>query len=277
MRALALAALLCSAVVCEVLLPALGHAAKAAARGGCAVGVCGTDAVVLAAAPQAPTDLVLDYPSRRLFLLDELGHNAIVAVGVAADSRMVVELARRKCAEHAALFRSPLPTPRLAAAVADAASQAARGAAPRPFGVDVLVVRLRARRALPSRAPPRRRRSRATRRDAATARRQAGFDSAGAPVLYHVDPRGHCRRLRAAGVGGLGAATTEHLASTLEALDASGRGALDASGRGAEITPDGATDLARGALDAAFVKDDAALQMHACDVEVLVLRRPEAN
>ena len=37
----------------EMLLPALDHAAKAATKGGCAVGVCTEDAVLLGAAPQA--------------------------------------------------------------------------------------------------------------------------------------------------------------------------------------------------------------------------------
>ncbi|MFB6071597.1 MAG: archaeal proteasome endopeptidase complex subunit alpha [Halobacterium sp.] len=140
------------------------YAREAVKQGAPVVGVRGGDGVALAShvAPRSP--LVDDRSVEKLATIDD--HVAVGSAGHAADTRRLVDLARRRAQDERVRYGEPATVDVLSTAVADHLQEYTQTGGARPYGTALLV---------------------------------AGYDDE--PRLFEIDPSGATREWRADAVG----------------------------------------------------------------------------
>jgi len=140
------------------------YAREAVGQGAPVVGVRGEDSVVLAAHAPDRSPLAADGDTEKVSGVDD--HVAVAGAGHAADTRQLVDLARRRAQQERVRYGERVPVDELATAVADHLQEYTQSGGARPYGTALLV---------------------------------AGHD--GTPGLVEIDPSGATRSWRADAVG----------------------------------------------------------------------------
>ena len=140
------------------------YAREAVGQGAPVVGVRGEDSVVLAAHAPDRSPLAADGDTEKVASVDD--HVAVAGAGHAADTRQLVDLARRRAQQERVRYGERVPVDELATVVADHLQEYTQTGGARPYGTALLV---------------------------------AGHD--GAPGLVEIDPSGATRSCRADAVG----------------------------------------------------------------------------
>ena len=140
------------------------YAREAVGQGAPVVGVRGEDSVVLAAHAPDRSPLAADGDTEKVAGVDD--HVAVAGAGHAADTRQLVDLARRRAQQERVRYGERVPVAELATVVADHLQEYTQTGGARPYGTALLV---------------------------------AGHD--GAPGLVEIDPSGATRSCRADAVG----------------------------------------------------------------------------
>jgi len=140
------------------------YAREAVKQGAPVVGVRGAECVVLASHTPRRSQLVEPGSVEKLFAVDD--HVAIGSAGHAADTRRLVDLARRRAQDERLRYDEPATVDALATHLADHLQEYTQTGGARPYGTALLV---------------------------------AGYDDA--PRLVEIDPSGATRQWRADAVG----------------------------------------------------------------------------
>jgi len=140
------------------------YAREAVGQGAPVVGVRGADSVVLAAHAPDRSPLAADGDAEKVSSVDD--HVAVAGAGHAADTRQLVDLARRRAQQERVRYGERAPVAELGTAVADHLQEYTQTGGARPYGTALLV---------------------------------AGHD--GDPALVEIDPSGATRSWRADAVG----------------------------------------------------------------------------
>jgi proteasome alpha subunit len=140
------------------------YAREAVKQGAPVVGVRGAESVVLASHSPRRSPLVEPGSVEKLFAVD--GHVAIGSAGHAADTRRLVDLARRRAQDERLRYDEPVTVDALATHLADHLQEYTQTGGARPYGTALMV---------------------------------AGYDDA--PRLVEIDPSGATRQWRADAVG----------------------------------------------------------------------------
>jgi proteasome alpha subunit len=140
------------------------YAREAVKQGSPVVGVCGEDSAVLVSHVPRHSPLVNPGSVEKLFAVDD--HVAIGSAGHAADTRRLVDLARRRAQDERIRYGEATTVGALTTSVADHLQEYTQTGGARPYGVALLV---------------------------------AGYDDG--PQLLEIDPSGATREWRADAVG----------------------------------------------------------------------------
>jgi proteasome alpha subunit len=190
------------------------YAREAVGQGAPVVGVSGEDSVVLAAHASERSPLAADGNADKLGSVDD--HVAVGGAGHAADTRRLVDIARRRAQEERIRYSERVPVDALATAVADHLQEYTQTGGARPYGTALLV---------------------------------AGHDDA--PNLVEIDPSGATRAWNADAVGDGAGEAIEHFEAEYETgLDADDALSLALDGLAAA-----AEDLHVGDVDATLVTE----------------------
>ncbi|KAJ4462337.1 putative Proteasome subunit alpha type-2-B [Paratrimastix pyriformis] len=142
------------------------HALAAVGSGGTSLGIKARNGVVLVTEKKMPSILVDETSIQKVQLLsDNIG---CVYSGVGPDARVLVRKGRKEAEVYGTTFGEPMPTGQQARYLASVMQEFTQSGGVRPFGVSLLV---------------------------------AGFDPAGEPQLFQVDPSGSYWRWKAAAIG----------------------------------------------------------------------------
>ncbi|KAJ8604827.1 hypothetical protein CTAYLR_001032 [Chrysophaeum taylorii] len=185
---------------------------RAASLGGSILGVCAEDKVIIATGhPAESSPSLRAYPVERTWRFDD--DLSVSVVGLMADAHIVADYAYDRLDDHRLAFGTSPPPRRLADAIADAMTAAARQS--RPLGVHVVV--------------------------------------AGRGGLWHVDPGGRLRQFQALAVGNQADALVRDLAKHLEAAgpldEATAAALLRRAWRDALVDSDAPSDTSPPPLD----------------------------
>ncbi|KAJ2644788.1 Proteasome subunit alpha type-4, partial [Coemansia sp. RSA 1287] len=142
------------------------YAQEAVRKGTCAVGICGTDAVVLGVEKKAALKLQDSRTMRKIHQLDQ--HIFIASAGLVADARVLVDMARVECQNHRLTIEDPPTVEFITHYVASIQQRYTQSGGRRPFGISTLIV---------------------------------GFDPDGSPRLFQTDPSGIYYQWKANSIG----------------------------------------------------------------------------
>ncbi|KAJ3196547.1 Proteasome subunit alpha type-2 [Irineochytrium annulatum] len=141
------------------------HALSAVGRGITAVGIKGSNGVVIATEKKLPSPLVDDSTVERVYTICR--NIGVVYSGIGPDARVLVDKARKSAQEYKRVYMEEPPTTILVKEIASIMQEFTQSGGVRPFGVSLLV---------------------------------AGFDDHG-PSLYQVDPSGSYFAWKASAIG----------------------------------------------------------------------------
>merc|ERR1711871_1088858 len=114
----------------EYAMEAIGHA-------GAAIGILGTDGVVLAAEKKTTSKLLeSDKTSEKMYMVDE--HIACAVAGIRADANILINNARLSAQRHLFKYDEPVPVEQLVQGICDLKQGYTQFGGQRPFGVSFL-------------------------------------------------------------------------------------------------------------------------------------------
>jgi len=131
------------------------YAQEAVKKGSTAVGVRGTDSVVIAVEKKSVPMLQDDRTIRKIHRLDE--HVILAFAGLSADARVLVDMARIECQSHKLTVEDACSVGYVTKFIANTKQRYTQSTGRRPFGISMLI---------------------------------GGFDPDGTPRLYQTEPSG---------------------------------------------------------------------------------------
>jgi 20S proteasome subunit alpha 4 len=142
------------------------YAAQAVQKGLCAVGVKGTDVVVLAVEKKAVQKLQDGRTVRKIFKLDE--HAYLAFAGMSADARVLVHKVQQQCQSFRLSFDDTMDVDFIVSYLAELQQKATQSGGRRPYGVATIV---------------------------------GGFNTDGTPQLWATEPSGMATAWKACAIG----------------------------------------------------------------------------
>jgi len=142
------------------------YAQEAVKKGSTAVGVRGSNVVVLGVEKKAVAKLQEDRTVRKICLLDD--HVVMAFAGLTADARILINKARIECQSHKLTVEDPVTLEYITRHIASLKQRYTQSNGRRPFGISCLI---------------------------------AGFDDDGTPRLYQTDPSGTYHEWKANAIG----------------------------------------------------------------------------
>lgn len=142
------------------------YAQEAVKQGQCAIGVKGSDSVVIAIEKKAAQKLQDGRTIRKILKLDE--HCYLTFAGLHADGRILINKAQLACQQFRLNYEDAMDVDMIARSVAEVQQRSTQSGGSRPYGVSTII---------------------------------GGFNSDGTPQMWVTDPSGMCASWRAAAIG----------------------------------------------------------------------------